>query len=391
VVIRNGGYWYTDYGTQVVLGRSAGSHGVVNMSGGDWMVRGAVYIGSGGAGTVNLTGGTMTVEADGDLIFGGQGKFILDGGTLDLQSSEQLPDPDTFEFRSGTLSVRYEAYWADAVVNDACTLSLYHSRLGVDTLTATAGSTVTVGELSGLHVYSNGFASFQNAVSLHPTSRITLSEGAQLSHTVHTLELNGATVSGQGPGGQVVVGQAGVNLGTSAAPGRLEGQEIWEPLDPEGYEWELVGYEPLVLYGDVFGCGTLTGVTVYGNVHVGNEPGGLTLAYVDLGCATVGMEVGAPLAGPDGLVICEGDTTFASAGVRVTFAGGYEPERGDAFQLFSTAEGEDLAAMLAGCLLSLPENCSLDTSSGTMVFAPEPSTLALLAAAGLWLLRRRRG
>jgi len=265
----------------------------------------------------------------------------------------------------------------------------------VDTLTATAGSTVTLGEGSSLSVGSNGFASFQNAVSLDPTSQIWLSGGAQLSHTVHTLELNGATVSGQGPGVQVVVGEAGVNLGTIAAPGRIEGEAIWELLNPEAEDWEwewvLLGYEPLALYGDVFGCGTLVGVTVYGNVHVGNEPGGLTLEYADLGCATVGMEVGGPLAGPDGLVVCGAGTTFASASVSVAFAGGYEPERGDGFQLFSAADGEDLAAMLAGWSLSLPEDCSLDTSSGIMVYVPEPATLGFVALgmAGMFLRRRR--
>jgi len=76
--------------------------------------------------------------------------------------------------------------------------------------------------------------------------------------------------------------------------------------------------------------------------------------------------------------------------VNVAFAGGYEPERDSTFQLFSAAGDEDLATMLGGCSLRLPENSTLDPATGVMVYVPEPSVPALLAVGGFGLLFRRR-
>jgi len=393
VRIGPGGYWYVDYGTRVYIGEGATGQGTVNQSGGTWLVRGDVYIGTGGTAAVNLTGGHMQVDPAGALHFGSQGKLLLDGGLLELVTYTTLPtSTDRFEFRSGTLKLyARSSTWNNAVMGEGCTLLISHTDLITSYLAAAGGSAVTLGDYGALYVGPSGQASFLNALTMGDTSDVRLSEGSRLTHAAQTLYLNGGRIGGPG---QVAVGEAGVNLGTMAAPGRLMGQEIWEPLNPwapeDEWEFGIVGYDPLTLYGDVSGCGTLAGVTVFGRMQVSNEPGGLNLEYVDLCGATLVFAFDAPLPGPDGLIVCGPGMSLASTCVKVAFADGYEPDPGDSFQLFSAADGEDLPGMLAGCLLGLPENCLLDTSSGTMTFTPEPASLTLIGLGLAALAARRR-
>jgi hypothetical protein len=195
----------------------------------------------------------------------------------------------------------------------------------------------------------------------------------RLVHAQAPLHLAGAEIKG---GGEVLVGSAGVNLGTIAAPGRLTGSG---PADR------------LAVYGDISGSGTLTHVAVYGNVDIGNSAGEMSLADVLVGSGSaIAMEVLGAGAGECDRLILGPDVDFARCPIDIDFAGGFAPQKTDTFDLFDATGGADLPATLAKADIRVPVDWQLDVATGTLSYIPEPAALALLAVGGLALIRSRR-
>ena len=144
-----------------------------------------------------------------------------------------------------------------------------------------------------------------------------------------------------------------------------------------------------VLVGDVSGSGTISGMTLFGNLDIGSSPGAITLEDVTLSAAgTTTFEVaGTTLADYDRILLAGGVTLDGV--MNVSFIDGFMPAESDVFQLIDLG-----TATVTGWFSSVntPAGWSLNASGllyNNSAAVPEPATL-LLALLGVALLPRRR-
>ena len=360
------------------LGHRPGGKGVVNLAGGTWTANGPILIGGepniGGSGAINLTGGTMAVTGQ-NLIFSSQGTLTLDGGRLNLSGDATLPGDRRFDFRSGTLQLDGRLTWPGVRVlapGSAVILSGNLARWEPSSLTVGDGASLTIDGAS-LHLAPGSMANFSSPIIFgFQGGRIEL-DHALLIHAAKPLALTGAQVSGSG---EIVVGSAGINLGSTGHPGTLAGTSEADRL---------------LVYGDIRGSGTITNTTIFGNMSIGSSPGQMTMENVRFGSGSaLAMEIaGADSAQFDRLILGPG-MDFGSCPIDIAFAGGFVPDPASTFDLFDAAGGGDLLAALGPATLHTPTDWVLDRSTGVVGFVPEPATLALLALGGLVALLRRR-
>jgi len=131
----------------------------------------------------------------------------------------------------------------------------------------------------------------------------------------------------------------------------------------------------LELYGDVSGSGTVSDVTLFGNVNIGASPGAITLEDVTMSdSATTTFEItGTDPSQFDRLILL--GTVALGGTVQITFDG-FAPELSDTFQLL------DLTGGTASSWFSnvvAPEGWTLSTDG--LLAVPEPSSLLLLLLA----------
>ena len=375
VNVRQGGQWTGS----ATLGHWPGAKGVVNITGGTWTANGPVQIGGepniGGSGAINLTGGTMAVAGQ-NLIFGSQGTLTLDGGRLDLSGDATLPGDRRFDFRSGTLQVDGRLNWPGMHTispGSNVILSGNSARWEPSSLTVSDGASLMI-DGATLHLTPGSLANFSSPIAFGSQGGRVELDHALLIHAAKPLAVLGNQVTGSG---EIVVGSAGIHLGSTDHPGMLTGTSEADRL---------------LVYGDIGGSGTITNTTIFGNMSVGSSPGEMTLENVLFGPgSTLAMEIaGADPAQFDRLILGPGGVDFGSCPIDIDFAVGFVPDPASAFDLFDTAGGGDLLAALGPATIHTPTDWVLDRSTGVVGFVPEPATLALLALGGLVALLRRR-
>ena len=374
VNVGQGGQW-TGAAT---LGHRPGAKGVVNLAGGTWTANGPILVGGepnvGGSGAINLTGGTMAVAGQ-NLIFSSQGTLTLDGGRLNLSGDATLPGDRRFDFRSGTLQVDARLTWPGVRVlapGSAVILSGNLARWEPSSLTVGDGASLTI-DGATLHLTPGSMANFSSPITFGSLGGRVELDHALLIHAAKPLALSGALVTGSG---EIVVGSAGINLGSTDHPGMLTGTSEADRL---------------LVYGDIGGSGTITNTTIFGNMSIGSSPGQMTMENVRFGSgSTLAMEIaGADPAQFDRLILGPG-VDFGSCPIDIAFAGGFVPDPASTFDLFDAAGGGDLLAALGPATIHTPADWVLDRSTGVVGFVPEPATLALVALGGLVALLRRR-
>ena len=284
----------------------------------------------------NISGGTW--NAAGAVQIRQDGWVRIAGGVMNVAASNLIPSGDRFYLEGGQLNVSGPGPlpWDY--------MSLYSGTLTIPWQLTDLPDTLGIGD-------------------------------CRLVHGSAPLNLAGVEIAGSG---EILVGSVGVNLGTAGDPGSLTGYSA----------------DPLTVYGDISGSDALTHVEVYGNLSVGNTAGQMALDDVLLGGgSTIAMEIlGTGAAEYDRLLLGPG-VDFAGCPIDIDFAGGFTPQMTDLFDLFDATGGADLAVMLGGAAIHVPDNWRLELSTGMLSQVPEPSTLAMLAFGGLtllWLHRRRK-
>jgi len=201
-----------------------------------------------------------------------------------------------------------------------------------------------------------------------------------LAHPLQQLDLQGISITGSG---EIVVGSAGVSLGVAGNEGSLVGTSDTERL---------------VVYGDVGGWGSMSNVTIYGNLSVGSSPGSIDAAGLTLtSSGTLTMELGGLTAGAEYDQIEVTGALALDGALEVIWYGGFEAVEGDTFTLFDLS---DPSADVIGTFdpVTLPAFTDTDLAwnidnlytTGEITVIPEPVTMTLLALGGLAVLRRRR-
>ena len=375
--VNGGSHWYSP--SLTLLGEGPGSNAIVNLAGGTWTADGEVLIGgepgSGGDAAINLTAGTMAV-AGRNLVFRSRGTLTLDGARLNLSRDATLPGDRRFDFRSGTLQVdEGRLTWPGAHTLSAGSniiLSGYSARWEPSSLTVGDGASLTL-DGATLHLAPGSVANFSSPIIFGARGGRMELDHALLIHAAKPLALSDVYVVGSG---EIVVGSAGINLGSTGHPGTLAGTSQADRL---------------LVYGNLSGSGTVRNTTVFGNVTVGNSPGQMMLENVLLGSgSTLVMEIAGADPGQFDRLILGPGVDLGSCPVDITFAGGFAPDPASTFDLFEAAGGGDLLAALGPATIHTPTDWVLDRSTGVVGFVPEPATLALLALGGLVALLRRR-
>ena len=360
VNISNDGQWTTD--GSVLLGRiSYGDvgHGVVNLKGGAWYANGNLAIGYVGTGTgeVNITGGTMyTAVAP---IISDTGTLRLDGGQWRHTGDLPLPGGGRFRFLSGTLAVTDGTLTGlDATVSEGRHVQMIGSSalLQVERQSFGAGSSLTL-DGATLEVTSGGSVTFSGPLHFAAGGGTVRLRNARLFYAAGTLALAGGEVVGSG---ELLIGAAGVDLGSTEQPGGLLGTSDTERL---------------TVYGDVTGSGSLMNVTVFGDVSVGDSAGEMSLENVLFTSAsTVAMGILGPEEDMRDRMVIGPGVDFAGCRIEIDFVA-FTPDPADVFDLFDPAGEADLAATLAGAAVITPDNWWLDTATGVLTRDPELPTL----------------
>jgi hypothetical protein len=175
-----------------------------------------------------------------------------------------------------------------------------------------------------------------------------------------TLTLNAnATITGNGS----IYGDIGLGVGGTIA-GDATGLEV---------------------FGHISGSGTLTDLTLYGNLDIGNSPGEINLEGVTLGSGSeVFMEIMGTEIGQYDILTGDAFTDVSGADLSIVFSA-YIPNGTESWQLIS---GDMDPLSFAN--ISTPDGWTLSDTG--LLSVPEPATYGLLSglvALGFVILRRR--
>ena len=346
--------------------------GMVNLYGGTWTATDGVWLGNGpNLSTINLDGGTMSI-AGSDLHLGSNALFSIGGGTLNLSGNFSVPGTDRLQLVAGELQIDglltgLEGATGGRVVLQGGSARWETADAAINGLTLDGGT---------FEVTGGGSAAFSSDIQFTANGGTILLDDALLVQGTQTIFLDGNLISGTG---EIVVGSAGLDLGTVASPGSLLGTDAGDPI---------------VLYGNVSGSGSLVNTTIFGDLDIGSSPGEISLENVALyGSGLIEMEIGGlPAEEYDRLLIGPG-VDLGAAEFNITFTGAFSPPPNETFNLFTPFGGGDLSSALGGATLTAPEGWFIDLSSGTLAAVPEPGTFLLLATgllAAAALRRRRR-
>ncbi len=323
----------------------------------------------------NLTFNSGTLEATGTLTNLGTlssgDTVILDGGSFGdattlAGGTVKITDFDMTNllFTSGTLEATGTLQNLTEVgVNQTVTIDGASANLLMNQNTNVTGGTLNVLNGASVSVLNHTFTVFNGDLLFSSSGGTVEIDGGTLNvgslNTALTLNEN-SSITGNG----TLFGD--VNLGVG---GSIDG--------------DVTG---LTLYGDLSGTGTLSDVTVYGNVDIGNSPGVLELQGVTLASGTVFMEIFGTGVGEYDTLIGDAFTDVSGAILNISFVG-FTPLGGESWQLISG--GIDPSSFNS---VSTPENYAM-SGDGSFTAIPEPSTWIMLGGLVLSMvicLRRRQ-
>ncbi|MFP4356242.1 MAG: PEP-CTERM sorting domain-containing protein [Phycisphaerae bacterium] len=364
--------------------------------GGSWNSLTGVIIGDSGNGTVNINGGLWTAEANSSVLLGsdGHGKVNISGGGRWL--SRAAVTVGDLQFGSGAIVVgdgndANTAQWTSDAAVEILSGSV-ELRSGGCWLSS-GGVTVGADDGSGSILISGGTWKIPYAAWLHGGTSLTMTGG---KIQAATLRIDGtASISG----GSIELPNAGSLLLVTGQMLRLNGAEICGDgtiLTEYGVglgNGRLAGSDSshrLTVNADLFGPGLAEHVDLLGQIHLGPAAGQLTLRDVNFGIdAALVLEIDASVADDNGRLVLGPFTELDGVGLQIVFADGFVPAGGSEIELVCAGDGTSLAAALSGAAVQVPEGCSFDSTTGVLTVIPEPTTIALLAAGAVGLIRRR--
>ncbi len=380
------------------VGDSPGGEGQVTVSGPGsiWRVGSSCLIGgstaeAGGAGFLTVEDGG-TVEVGTSLKVWKDGRVVLDGGTLDVTGTTAI-DPmaeltlDEGTLKSSTLangglirgSGQIDASLENAVNGTALVFTGEHQRFD-----GAAHSNHGNIFLSGGTVEFTGLVTNETDGLIAGNGSLTVNDGLVNAGTIAFSPA--ATVSGDltnAATGVITVG------GVSSS---FQGDVVNQG------EFRAAGDSTAIFHGLLTGDGSFTEtgiVEIEGDFRPGNSPGLVEFGGdLVLGSASA-LEIELGGLGPADYDRVSVDGTLAADGMLdVVLINNFTPEWGDTFDIFEfgTCTGEFGEMSLPGLAGRLVWDTSGLYTNGTLMVTPEPSTLVLLAGAGLALvlIRRRR-
>jgi T5SS/PEP-CTERM-associated repeat protein len=310
-----------------------------------------------GAGSKWTNTGSVYVSYNSNSIYGGGVVNINNGGLMQVGGTLNVWRTGQVHVNNGQLIVGgLETYDKVTTAVDGIL------TLNKTTVTVQPGRPFSVGGRLG---FTNGAGIVLN--------------NSQLIHSMQQLDLQGAGITGQG---EIFVGSAGLNLGSAANQGSLDGTSETERL---------------TVYGHISGSGSMNNVTVFGNVSVGNSTGEIVTDNVSLASSgTVTMELGglAPGTGHDQIVV--NGALALGGGLNVEWYDKFQAAKGDSFTLFDLSSAADMTGTFNTENFPTFTDPNLFWSTadlyttGEITVAPEPATMILLSASGLIVLRRRK-
>lgn len=370
----------TGMGTLRVTGSSSYSGGT-SVESGRLEVAG---LGTLGSGTTSVAGGMASDEFGAFLCFyedanAGPATYVGTGATVNGAFGGVVSFFDNSSAGNARLIASAGANggrggriaFADSASGGTAQVELYGDS--VLSLLANTSGTVAIGSLAGSGVVRTGGANLTIG-----TNNLSTSFSGSISDIGSISKVGTGTLSLSGPsfytgGTQIQAGTlviANVGTGTSAL----------------GTGNVFVGTA-----GKLAGVGTVLGDTVLaGTLSPGNSPGMMTFAgALSLqNTAVVQMELSG--LGVDNITV--GGLLTYDGTLAITLVGGYRPEVGETFALFdagSVAIGSQFDAITFN-RTGYAGEMNYATGVLTITAVPEPSTLGLLAVAGVALLRRRR-
>ena len=293
----------------------------VDGSGSAWNNSSRLYVGCYGDGTLNILDGGTVSSMDGYL---GEGAIALywratvtvDGSGSVWNNSRNMyvgysSDGILDILNGGTVSSKngYVGYYGDKA-NGTVTVDGSGS-----TWTNSNDLYVGYGGSGTLNIVNDGLVFVGGTLTIGSKGQVNMS-GGNLIHIHNPLELDqGATISGYG---QIFTGTAGLNLNQGGViAGSGDGLDLW---------------------GDLYGSGTVSNTAIHGDIYVGNSPGILELADVELSSGTtLYME----LAGDGGVagtdfdqIVFGGEIDLCNLLLEVMLYGDYVLKSSDSFTLF---------------------------------------------------------
>jgi len=427
----------------------AGTNATLTLSGSGaaWNNSMDITVGREGTGTLTVqNGATMTLGRD---IYvgnqGGDGTLLVTGGSSSFTASDGLL------FVAVLTSASTQAH-GQATITDGATASFGHQAAigdgGIGTLTVSAGATLytnkstsgsgssgILGVNAGPGQYGDGTATVTGsgsqwiqdgslAVGFTGKGTLTVSAGGELSTDMgHIARRSGssgtATITGTNSKWGIanslyVGGEAGAAGGTGSltvASGGLVtvGQrlELWDSGTVDvtgggaltvGSGSSAAGEVRLYTGGTLAGTGSITGTlrNLGGTITPGHSPGTLTADVADLSSGTLVMDITGTAPGAYD-VLAVTDTMTLGGTLNIVFSGGFAPQTGDTFPLFS-GPASPAGAFDTVNVLGIEPGWGYEfvpTSGGLQLHSlsdgtvPEPVGLALVVL-GLGLLVRRR-
>jgi len=329
-----------------------------------------------------------------------------DWNTASNWEGNQVPlgDDDVWVRHGGNVNLSADAHVDNLTVVENSYVFTGGHKLDVDTeLIVGDGASTAVGvsvldaagalEADSIAVRDNGYISLMNGGTLSVAGETKIYSGGTITLGSSTFTSGGILLQGGSLAASTEEGEAGALF--LADVGQVTGYGDISLMVHLGDAGQVTGSGgTLAMTGGLSGSGGLQGVTLGGNIEVGNSPGALELedVVIDSG-ATFAFEIGEANSSEYDNLLLAGDVTL-SGNLVVKLIDNFLPQPGDQFNLLRFQPNLTLAGTFIQMVMPVSNVGYWDTDNllvaGSVTFVPEPSAFLLLAMGGLFLSVHRK-